>query len=68
MDLIMGPFAESALKDLSQEELLAFERLIETPDGELYRWLVGEAPIPPDLDGPLSRRLRDFARQGSAVI
>jgi len=60
MDLIMGRFADSAVSDLSDDELTDFERLIELPDRELLAWVTGEVAVPPDVDTVVFRRMRDF--------
>jgi antitoxin CptB len=60
MDLILGRFAEAVIAELTEEEITAFEQLSEVPDPDLYAWLTGSAPIPPDHDLPVLRRLRDF--------
>jgi antitoxin CptB len=60
MDLIMGRFADATIATLSLEELDAFERLSDVPDGELYAWIAGDFPVPEIHDTPLFRRLRDF--------
>lgn len=46
MDLILGRFADEHLHRLSGEELAAFERLLDLPDQDLYRWIRGEEPVP----------------------
>ena len=46
MDLIMGRFADAEIGTLSEEDLSEFERLIEVPDADLYRWISGEAEVP----------------------
>jgi antitoxin CptB len=60
MDLIMGRFADAAIAKLSPEELDAFERLSDVPDGDLYAWIAGDSPVPADHDTALFHRLRDF--------
>jgi antitoxin CptB len=60
MDLIMGRFADAEIGMLSEEDLTAFERLIEVPDRDLYRWITGEDEAPADYDTPLFRRLKAF--------
>ena len=60
MDLIMGRFADSAIGELSEDELDEFERLIEVPDRDLFRWITGEAETPENYDTALFRRLRAF--------
>lgn len=60
MDLIMGGFADAYVGDFSEEEVIEFERIIELPDIDLYRWINGEAPVPNEHDTPLMRRLMTF--------
>jgi antitoxin CptB len=60
MDLIMGRFADTALSDMSDEELNAFEQLSDVPDDELYAWIAGHKQVPQNYDTALFRRLRDF--------
>ena len=60
MDLIMGRFADAAIGDLSDSDLTEFERLSDVPDPELYTWIAGQHPVPPDFDTALFRRLRTF--------
>jgi antitoxin CptB len=60
MDLVMGRFADTALTDMSADELDEFERLSDVLDGDLYGWITGESAVPPDYDSALFRRLRAF--------
>jgi antitoxin CptB len=46
MDLILGPFADSALGQLGQADLDAFEALIAENDQDLYLWMSGQAAAP----------------------
>ena len=63
MDLIMGRFADATIDRLTEEELDAFERLLEAPDPDVYRWIAGGEAPPAAYDGALLRRLRDFHRR-----
>jgi len=47
MDYIFGHFVDSEVAGLSDEELDAFEILMEYPDRDLFAWLSGEV-VPPD--------------------
>jgi antitoxin CptB len=60
MDLIMGRFADAAIGELTAAELSELERLADVPDPELYDWVTGACPVPPDYDLVVFRRLRDF--------
>jgi len=60
MDLLMGTFAEANLEGLSESELDEYERLLTTPDWEVYAWLIGQKPVPPNHKGPVLDRLIAF--------
>lgn len=56
MDLILGSFADRHLAQMSDEELDAFERLIDMPDGELMSCVAGGAePDDPGLEDLIER-------------
>jgi antitoxin CptB len=60
MDLIMGRFADAEIAAMSEDDLAAFEGLIEVPDRDLYLWITGEVETPPAFDTGLLRRLKSF--------
>jgi antitoxin CptB len=62
MDLIMGRFADAAIGELSEAEVDAFERLSEQPEPDVYAWITGDRPVPPEHDTTLFKKLRRFAR------
>jgi antitoxin CptB len=45
-DLILGPFADSRVRDLSPEELERFEALLEESDQDIWDWVMGAQPAP----------------------
>ena len=60
MDLIMGQFANEHIEGMSETELNEFERLLATPDWEVYAWIIGNKPVPPNYAGPVLDRLLGF--------
>ena len=60
MDLIMGQFADAHIGDMSENDLEEFEQLLATPDWEVYAWIVGSKPVPPNYAGPVLDRLLSF--------
>lgn len=60
IDLIMGGFADRRIEELSETGLNEFERLLEAPDQEVYAWITGAAPPPPEFDTPTLAALRAF--------
>ncbi|NRA99758.1 MAG: succinate dehydrogenase assembly factor 2 [Rhodobacteraceae bacterium] len=61
MDLILGPFSDAHLADLSEEDLDLYERLLEENDQDLYQWASGQAAAPEALAGMLDRIMRAVA-------
>jgi len=59
-DLILGPFADQHAPGFSEEEMAAFEILLDQPDHDLYAWITGSAETPPDHDHDVMRRLKAF--------
>lgn len=64
IDLILGGFADKYAVALDEGDLAAFERLLEARDLEVYDWIVGRSPAPPDHETPLLNRLRAFRPDG----
>ena len=64
MDLVLGRFADEQLGSLSDAELTELERWLEIPDQQMFAWVNGTEPLPPEIETGLFRRLRDFRRKG----
>ncbi len=60
MDLIMGRYADAEIGTMSEAYLDEFERLIEVPDRDLFRWITGEDETPANYDTAVFRRLKGF--------
>jgi antitoxin CptB len=56
----MGRFADATLAGMSDAELDQFERLIEIPDHELFRWIMEDGEPRRDCDTAVFRRLKAF--------
>ena len=59
MDVILGPWASENLAALTAADLDRFEALLGENDQDLYRWVTGQAPPPPDLAPLLARIAAD---------
>ncbi len=59
-DLILGPFADKHVGGFTCDELDWFEMLLETPDHDLYAWIMGTAPTPPEFDGEIMRKIKAY--------
>ena len=59
-DLIMGRFADAYIATLTDAELDQFEHLLEALESDLLAWVTNVAPVPPEHDTAMFRRVRDF--------
>jgi antitoxin CptB len=66
MDLVLGRFADEQLASLSEVELTELERWLDIPDQQMFAWVNGMEPAPPEIATGLFRRLRDFRGKGVA--
>lgn len=60
LDLLLGPFADRHLAELTGRELDDYEALLEAPEPLIYALVIGQVPPPPALDTDLLARLRAF--------
>jgi len=58
MDLLLGSFARRHIADLDDATLDRFEEMMELSDPDLYNWITGQEPTPPEWEGPLMDMLR----------
>lgn len=66
MDLLMGSFADAHLAGMSEADLEQFERLLATPDWDVFAWLVGQKPIPDEFRSEVLERLMAFRYEAHA--
>ena len=66
MDLLMGSFADAHLSDMSDADLSEFERLLSTPDWEVYAWLIGQKTVPGNFESDLLTRMMTFRYEAHA--
>jgi antitoxin CptB len=60
MDILMGGFVDARLETLGAGEIDELEELLDLPDDELFRWLSGATPPPPERDTELLRKIAAF--------
>jgi antitoxin CptB len=58
VDLIFGAYAEAQLARLDETDLDQFEALLTAPDQDVYAWLRGAMPVPPEYDNPVFAGLK----------
>jgi antitoxin CptB len=59
-DLMIGGFVRAHLDNLTEADVDALEAVMEMPDTDLADWLTGREAIPPEVETPMLRRMRDF--------
>lgn len=59
-DILLGSFAARYLPVLEESLLDEYEALIENSDPDLYMWMSGRKPVPPEWDGEVMRLLKTF--------
>ena len=55
VDLVLGPFAEANLHDMSDEDLERYEHLLSQNDQDIYAWITGAAQAPAELSTQVSK-------------
>ena len=62
-DLLLGSFAEGHLARFSPAQLERYAALLECPDADLWDWIAGREPPPPERDSDVLRMLMSFRYQ-----
>ena len=62
-DLMIGGFVKAHLSSLTESYVDALEVVLEIPDTVLADWLTGRAPIPPEQETEMLRRMRDYLKR-----
>lgn len=62
MDLILGQFADAEIDKLNDDEMTQYEVLLDVADWDLFKWIIGEADVPPQYDSAAFRRIVTFRR------
>jgi antitoxin CptB len=59
-DLLLGPFAERHLGELTPPQLDRYEALLAENDADLYDWISGREAPPPASDSDVLHLIQDF--------
>jgi antitoxin CptB len=54
MDLILGPWADTRLASMAEEDLRLYDDLLAENDQDLYQWITGQFPPPDRFSGLLA--------------
>ncbi|KAJ3982600.1 Flavinator of succinate dehydrogenase-domain-containing protein [Lentinula detonsa] len=68
-DLLLSTFARDNLKNMSEEELKQYDKLLDEPDWDIYYWATGKR-TPPDrwASTALLEKLKVHARNEGKVV
>jgi antitoxin CptB len=64
MDMILGPYSDTELGRLTDEQLVAFDALLHENDQDLYQWVSGQMPCPNE-HGPTIHLVQSFMKTRS---
>lgn len=60
-DILLGDFARERLPALEPRLVDQFEALLENGDPDLFMWISGRKPVPPDWDNDIMTLLKNFS-------
>jgi antitoxin CptB len=60
MDLVLGPYADAHADALATGELTRLERLMDEEDTDLLKWVMGQEPVPANVDNSLLAEIIAF--------
>ncbi len=60
MDIVLGRYADAQVDAMDEATLAEFEVLLELYDRDLFKWFMGEAPVPVDAETDLFRAICAF--------
>ncbi|WP_139839668.1 succinate dehydrogenase assembly factor 2 [Oceanibacterium hippocampi] len=59
-DLMLGRFSRRYLSEMDHHLLDLLEALMDAGDPNIYAWISGRVPVPPEYDTELMARLKEF--------
>jgi len=59
-DKIIGGYGEVRLGSMTEDELAAFDRLLDEPDNDLLNWIMGRDEAPGHVDSALLQEIISF--------
>ena len=60
VDLILGAFADSEIASLSDDELTTYEAFMSESDSDIFKWVMGEKPVPQQHDTVIFSRILSY--------
>ena len=65
MDLLMGSFADAHIGTFTPDQMEQYESILQLSDPDIYNWITGTEPVPPEHDSETMRLLcaHNYAKQ-----
>lgn len=60
LDLLLGSFAAAELDRMTPQEVADYEAILDADENDIYQWLTGRAPVPPQHDNAVMARILNF--------
>ena len=60
LDLFIGAFADAHLAELTAEQLDRYEVILERDENDIYAWLSGREPVPPEIDNDVMAMILQY--------
>ena len=61
-DIILGQFADENIDKLDDEQLDAYEQLLDENDADIWDWLVGKLPPTKSIYAPILEALQAYGQ------
>jgi antitoxin CptB len=62
-DILLGQFARAYVMAFDDGQLDQYEALLDEDDNDIFDWVAGRAPVPPDKDTAVLRMVLAFKVQ-----
>lgn len=59
-DILLGGFLKENIDIMSNDELFAFENLLEAKDHDIYGWITGSLEVPAQYDTEILKKIRQY--------
>ena len=60
LDLILGAFARDHLDAMSDKQIDCYEAILDANEHDIYLWLTGQVPVPPEFDNDVMAQILSF--------
>ncbi len=61
-DLLLGTFAKKYLGSFNEEELREYDRIIQEPDPDVFKWITEKVEVPQELRGSIMKRIQQHCK------